>query len=255
MGIELHNMDCMEYMKGLPDKSFDICVTSPPYNANMRVNSKKTGYVSRQAVEKDDGRFKSMKYLSGGDNLPMDDYEEFLCDSADEMLRVSKVVFLNIQMITGNKPALFRFIGRFSEQIKEIIIWDKIKGQPAMCEGVLNSCFELIIVLGDEPILRAFSSSSFERGTVDNIFRIPSARSFVKNHKASFPLALSDEIFYNFSSSGQSAFDPFLGTGTTAISSHFRGLDFTGCEIDKGYFDAAKERIDTETSQEDMFCV
>ena len=41
--IELHNMDCMEYMKGLSDNTFDICVTSPPYNANMRVNAKKTG--------------------------------------------------------------------------------------------------------------------------------------------------------------------------------------------------------------------
>ena len=29
--IELLNMDCMEYMAGLPDKAFDLCVVDPPY--------------------------------------------------------------------------------------------------------------------------------------------------------------------------------------------------------------------------------
>ncbi len=33
--IELHNMDCMEYMKGLEDNAFDLTVTSPPYD-NLR---------------------------------------------------------------------------------------------------------------------------------------------------------------------------------------------------------------------------
>lgn len=28
---ELHNMDCMEYMRGLPDKSFDLAIVDPPY--------------------------------------------------------------------------------------------------------------------------------------------------------------------------------------------------------------------------------
>lgn len=28
---EVYNMDCMEYMKGIPDKFFDLAVVDPPY--------------------------------------------------------------------------------------------------------------------------------------------------------------------------------------------------------------------------------
>ena len=37
--IELLNIDCLEYMKGLKDKAFDLCVTDPPYGVNLKYNS------------------------------------------------------------------------------------------------------------------------------------------------------------------------------------------------------------------------
>ena len=33
--IELLNIDCMEYMAGLPDKAFDLAIVDPPYGLNM----------------------------------------------------------------------------------------------------------------------------------------------------------------------------------------------------------------------------
>ena len=35
MSIELLNMDCMEYMKTLPDKAFDLAIVDPPYGIGM----------------------------------------------------------------------------------------------------------------------------------------------------------------------------------------------------------------------------
>lgn len=35
MTIELLNMDCMAYMKGLEDNAFDLCIVDPPYGLNM----------------------------------------------------------------------------------------------------------------------------------------------------------------------------------------------------------------------------
>ena len=32
--IELLNMDCMEYMKTVPDKHFDLAIVDPPYGIN-----------------------------------------------------------------------------------------------------------------------------------------------------------------------------------------------------------------------------
>lgn len=41
---EVYNMDCMEYMKGIPDKFFDLCIADPPYGinaANMQMGTGK----------------------------------------------------------------------------------------------------------------------------------------------------------------------------------------------------------------------
>lgn len=248
MKREILNMDGMEYMREVEDKFFDVCMTSPPYNMNLRVNSKGDGYCSRQ-IKKEI----SSKYVGFDDNLPMDDYKDFLFKYAKEMLRVSDVVFLNIQLITGNKPALFSFMGEFSSDIKELIIWDKCKAQPAIGSGVMNSGYELIIVLGGSPITRAFNPSFFGRGTLDNLWRVPTEKSSNKDHGAAFPVSLAEKILCNFSEKGQKVLDPFLGTGTSAIAAHYAECDFVGCEINKNYYDSAIERIERETAQLDMF--
>jgi site-specific DNA-methyltransferase (adenine-specific) len=33
--IELLHIDCMEYMRSLPDKAFDLAIVDPPYGINM----------------------------------------------------------------------------------------------------------------------------------------------------------------------------------------------------------------------------
>jgi len=243
--IELLNMDCMEYMKGLEDNTFDVCITSPPYNMNLRVNGKGDGYCSRQIVKE-----LSSKYANFHDNLPMAEYEKFLINTVSEINRVSGLTFFNIQMITGNKPALFRFMGHFADQIKELIVWDKCKAQPAIGKGVLNSGYELIVVMGGKPITRAFELPLFKRGTLDNLWRIRAKKSSNSSHSASFPLALAETICKNFGRNQMRFFDPFMGTGTTAIASHNSGLDFVGCEIDKDYYKDARARFDLETSQQ-----
>lgn len=242
--LDLRLMDCMELMKEYPDDHFDLAVTSPPYNLNLRVNSKKNGYCSRQIVKE-----LSTKYANFSDNLPMKEYGDFLIKAVREMNRVAKISFLNIQLVTGNKPAIFRMMGEMCDQIKEVLIWDKGHAEPAIGEGVLNSCYEYLIVFGGDPVTRSFPSANFGRGTQDNILRIPKGRSKVSNHGASFPKALPDTVMRLFAKKGDSILDPFLGTGTTAIAAHYAGMNLTACEIDPDYFKAACERIERETAQ------
>lgn len=248
MAIELLNIDCMEYMKTLPDKAFDLCITSPPYNMNLRVNAKGDGYCSRQIVKE-----LSTKYSNYSDNLPMDDYYSFLLDFIGEALRVSNMLFLNIQMITGNKPAVARAVGDHGHNLKEVIIWDKCVAQPSIADRVLNSQFEFIYVFGGNPIARQFQKANFARGTESNIWKIPSEKRALDNHGAGFPVALPEKILSLFADSGDKILDPFLGTGTTAIAAHYGGFDFVGCELDTDYFNAASKRFEQATAQLSMF--
>ena len=245
--VNLVNFDCVEYMRGLPDKAFGMSITSPPYNMNLRINGKGDGYCSRQIVKEI-----STKYDGYDDNLPMAEYEEFLFQVITELLRVSEIVFFNIQMITGNKPALFRLMGRFAEQIKEVIIWDKVRSQPAMRDGCLNSGFEFILVLGDNPISRRFEGAPMQRGTLSNLWAVSPKRSPIKGHGATFPVELCDKIISSFYRGGD-IFDPFLGSGSTGVSAAKAGIGFSGCEINPDYLEFARERIFNEAQQRDMF--
>ena len=37
---EVYNVDCLEYMRSLPDKHFDLCIADPPYGINRGGQSK-----------------------------------------------------------------------------------------------------------------------------------------------------------------------------------------------------------------------
>ena len=229
--------DCLERMKEIPDNSIDIVVTSPPYNMNLRIRNGK--YCSRQIVKEI-----TTKYKNYPDNLPMGDYYNFNVSVLEELLRVSDLVFYNFQILTGNKPALFRLMGAFSEKIKELIIWDKINCQPAIGANVLNSQFEILLVLqNSRPESRSFKTATFDRGTLSNVWRITRGRKIHESHGAVFPVELVEMILKNFSKEGDTVLDPMMGVGTTGVACKNLNRDFIGIEKDKEYFRIAEQRI------------
>ena len=235
--VQLLQGDCLDRMKEIPDDSVDMVFTSPPYNMNLRIRNGK--YCSRQIVKEI-----STKYQTFDDNLPMQDYFEFNKNVLNECLRVSDLVFYNVQFLTGNKPALFRLLGDFHTKMKEFIVWDKINAQPAIGNGVMNSQFEVLLVLqNSKPESRSFDSSQFSRGTMSNLWSIKRGKKVHSSHGATFPLELPIKAIGNFSSETATVLDPFMGTGTTGVASKSLGRNFIGIEIDEDYFKIAEERI------------
>lgn len=228
---------CLETLKRIDDNSVDCVITSPPYNMNLRIRNGK--YCSRQIVKE-----LSTKYSTFDDNLPIEEYNEFHSNVLRELLRVSKVVFYNIQIVTGSKRSIFKMIGDFNEQLKEIIVWDKGVAQPAMQQQVLNRRTELILVFeSDYPISRQFKYANFERGTLNDIWEIKRGKKVSKNHGATFPEELIVKILENFTKEGEVIYDPFMGTGTTAIVSKKMNRRFIGSELGEEYFDLINERL------------
>lgn len=242
---KIYNEDCLLTMQRMSDDFVQHCVTSPPYNYNLRIHTGK--YTKRSTKEKTkyDGSFR--------DALTMDEYYEWQKEVITEMIRVSSgLVFYNIQMLTGNKVAIMRLMGYFAEQIKEIIIWDKIFSEPAMSERVLNSEWEFIIVFDkNNAISRQFDIANFDRGTLANMLRIKknSGNESSEIHTAVFPRPLPWKIINYFTNENDCIYDPFIGTGTTAMVCHELKRKFIGSEINKKYFDLAKKRITNKQNQ------
>ena len=238
MGVKILQGDCLNLLKKIDNDSIDIVITSPPYNMNLRIRNGK--YCSRQIVKEI-----STKYTEFDDNLPIEEYNKFHTEVLKELLRVADLVFYNIQIVTGSKRSIFKMIGEFSDNLKEIIVWDKGHGQPAMQKQVLNRRTELILVFEkDYPISRQFRKrGKFARGTVDDIWEIKRQRNNIKNHAATFPEDLVKKIIENFSDENDTILDCFLGTGTTAVVAKKLNRNFVGMEISPKYVEITKDRL------------
>ena len=63
---EVYNMDCMEYMKDIPDKFFDLAVVDPPYgiNVNMNAGRKRNTVSPKRSIKKWDSTPPGKEYFN-----------------------------------------------------------------------------------------------------------------------------------------------------------------------------------------------
>ena len=66
---------------------------------------------------------------------------------------------------------------------------------------------------------------------------------FAFNHPAIFPEELVKDHIISWSNEGDLVYDPFMGSGTTAIACKSLGLDYIGSELDKDYFEIINKRL------------
>ena len=216
MSIELHNIDCMEYMKGLEDNAFELAIVDPPYGIGE--NGDKAASRNRF----NNGDYKS---FAGGDIEPPN------ADYFKELQRVSKN-----QIVWGAN----HFMQNICLGSSCWIVWDKLTGESdfADCELAYTSF---------KTAVRKFSFrwSGMLQGDMKNKEH--------RIHPTQKPVKLYEWLLSNYAKEGDKILDTHLGSASSAIAAHYGGFDFVGCELDEDYFKAASERIERETAQLDMF--
>ena len=75
-----------------------------------------------------------------------------------------------------------------------------------------------------------------------------SERGKENNHPTVKPLALMRYLCKMVTQPNGTVLDPFMGSGTTGVAALEEGFSFSGIELDKGYFQIAKERIEKACS-------
>jgi site-specific DNA-methyltransferase (adenine-specific) len=233
--------DCRDVLPLIPDKAIDLVVTSPPYNMRTRIRNGE--YTTRER-----GDHFSKKYDGFGDDLSIDDYFELHCSVLRVLLDLSNMVFVNIGIVTGSKEAWFKIIGYFATAIKDIIIWDKGCGQPAMHDSVLNRGYEMLLAF-ESPVSpgRAFSASQFNRGEMADIWRLGRGNDIdVDGHDAVFPVTLPMTVLKGWTKTNSIILDPFLGSGTTLVAAKNLGRRAIGIEINLDYCKIAEQRLAQE---------
>ena len=230
----------------LPSLKYTVAFTSPPYNIHLRVNKNKTGYVSRGKART--SGVISKKYNNYNDDLPINDYYKMCSNVITLLLNQARLVFWNVQLLTGNKRAVFRLLGNFEEYIKDVIVWDKKHVAPAIQTGVMNSRYELFIIFSQKvnSITRTFENTEFSASGFDNVITQNTQGRNIKGHGASMPIEIAHTLLSAFTNKDDTIVDPFAGTGTTLRASKNLGRKSIGIEIDKDYCDIAVKRLRQE---------
>jgi len=220
---KLYNMDCMEFMKSVPDNHFDLAIVDPPYFYGPN----KSGYYGKGFSNLGVARAKHYDALDSWD-VPKEDY--FI-----ELARISKN-----QIIWGAN----HFAGRFDSSSAGWIVWDKDNGKSSFSDGELAySSFERA--------LRIFKYvwNGMHQGSYGGNVKLNEKRI----HPTQKPTALYHWLLTNYATAGQKIFDSHLGSGSHAVAASRLGFDLTGTEKDTSMFNASLGFIDKELSQERLF--
>lgn len=212
---ETYNIDCMEYMRTLPDKSVDIIIADPPYGiisdhfggADKTIRGgAMTEFRKEKSSMRGAGKLRNRvinQMPSPWDNNPPD------AEYFKEIFRVSK----NQIVWGGNYFPM--------PPTRCFVCWDK--KQPWENFSQVE-----------------YAWTSFNRPA--KIFRRHN-RDKNKIHPTQKPVDLYLYLLERFANEGDTVLDTHLGSGSSRIACYMRGLDFVGCEIDKDYFDKEEERF------------
>ncbi len=213
--IELLNIDCMEYMKGLKDKAFDLAIVDPPYGLDIASYGQSLRYTDAK----------------DWDNEPPP--REYF----DELFRVSAN-----QIIWGGNY----FVDIWSKPCRGFIHWDKMnhndnRGDGEFAWTSFDRCSLNFRYMWDG---NRYGFPSKINGVGLKSIRI---------HPTEKPVSLYKFLLHNYAKQGDRILDTHLGSGSSAIAAHQMDFDFVGCEIDKDYYDAACKRFKEQTAQSKLF--
>jgi len=84
-----------------------------------------------------------------------------------------------------------------------------------------------------------------EYGSRFNVWEINTEKQNKTGHPAVFPINLVQDHIKTWSNENDTVLDCFMGSGTTGLACKNLNRNFIGIEIDKEYFDIAKQRIES----------
>ncbi len=220
----LHNKDCISFMNTLEANSLDLIVTSPPYFNTSKKYQRGSGVHYIQDV--------------GEPLYVIEDTFEL----AKSKLKPNGFYCINIGFSYGETGVLrpFYVIERALKKglfIIDVIIWKK--RNPIPLQKRLTNSFEYIFVLSPHPLNKYPSGDRI--GYQHNF--IETSVSCYKGHSATFPLEIPTFCIDVFSNEGDLVYDPFMGSGTTALACVNLNRDYLGTDISDTYVKLARERI------------
>ena len=254
----LLNEDCQNILSFVEQNTVDLIITSPPYNINRNYNSykdQKTDFV---------------------------DWLTRVLNNCIKTLKDDGHFFLNIASTKNDPFACYKIAERLDWKLQNSIIWAKaveidgyVRGYstPTLSKRYLQNGWEHIFHFtkdGNTEIDLEWSGVPYnldynnaarnEKRSGKNwrstttcwhyTYKSKATKEINKQitgdklHPAIFPNDIVEKCLKVSGLKKVTILDPFMGTATTGLVAKTNNLDFIGFEIDKDYFDFAKQRLE-----------
>jgi site-specific DNA-methyltransferase (adenine-specific) len=234
--------DAVQIMKQIPDGAVDLVVTSPPYNLkNSTGNGMKDGRGGKWA-----NAALQKGYTHHSDCMPHDEYVKWQRACLNEMLRIvpdNGAIFYNHKWRVQDGLLQDRQDIVSGFPVRQIIILRR-KGGFNFNPGYFLPTYEVIYLIA-KPKFR-LSTKANSHGDVWEF-----TQEMNNEHPAAFPVDLIDRIVA--STNAKTVLDPFMGSGTTAISAINHKRDFIGIDLSPEYCKMAETRIKQYKSKVKLF--
>ena len=236
--IELYNGDCLELMKNIPDKSVDMILCDLPYGTTQckwdSVIPFEPLWEQYNRIIKDNGAI----VLFGSEPF-------------SSHLRMSNIKNYKYDWIWDKVTAKGHLVAKIRpmQETENISVFgnSKITYYPIM-ELREKERKDVNVEYSRTEIMGGKTTKEMEKITrkyryPKNIIRVSNASQKDKFHPTQKPVALLEYLIKTYTNENETVLDNCMGSGSTGVACVNTNRDFIGIELDKDYFNIAKQRI------------
>lgn len=249
--IALYAGDAIDFLKSIPDETFQLIITSPPYNIGKEYEKKVDlkEYIYQQTIiindcvrtlrETGSICWQTGNFVENGCIIPLDIMIYPIFEQLGLKLR-NRVIWHFEHGLHSTK----RLSGRY-----ETVLW---------FSKTDNYVFNLdpIRIPQKYPNKKHFKGPNIGKlsgnplgknpGDVWNIPNVKNNHIEKLDHPCQFPVELIERFVLSLTNEGDWVFDPYLGTGTTIIAALRHQRKGAGSEIVQKYVDISIDRVQKE---------
>jgi len=235
---KIYNMDCLEGMKQIPDKSIDMILCDLPYGTTACkwdvIIPFEPLWEQYKRIIKDNGAivlFGSQPFTSAlvMSNLKMFKYEWIWVKSPTGFLNAKKMPMKSVEDVC----VFYKQLPTYNPQDLTIVNKKKTNHKTKKVKSGIG--------------LSTHNGGRLPNEYFQEFSNYPRQELFFPNdkglHPTQKPVALLEYLIKTYTNEGETVLDNCMGSGTTAIACINTNRNYIGFELDTGYFNLANERI------------
>ena len=250
--IDLRHGDCLEIMKSIPDGSIDAIITDPPYGTTAckwdSVIPFEPMWEELKRIIKSNGAivlFGSQPFTSSliMSNPKMFRYELIWHKTTSGGFASAKYAPMkfheNVLVFSKNKTKYNPQFIEYADSVKKRFNEGEKVNRIKQSVNSTNTIHNGMSYEGEQPIL--LSRGKYPESIL-KFKSVPNCNG-IRLHPTQKPLELKEYLIKTYTDKNDIVLDFTMGSGTTGVACKNLNRNFIGIELDEGYFNIAKERI------------